>query len=70
MTPTTLDDRTHIVRDRRFSIDDGDNSILAALSHLSREHVTGQLIIDISCGGLCSLRFREERKINFSSEST
>ena len=66
MTPTITDDSTRIVRDRRFSLDFGDESILAALAHLRREHVTGQLIIDIACGGANGLRFREEKKIDFS----
>lgn len=70
MTPTITDDSTRIVRDRRFSLDSGDESILAALAHLRREAVTGQLILDLSQGGLCSLRFREEKKINFSEENT
>jgi hypothetical protein len=65
MTPTITADSSRIIRDRQFSLSDGDSSILAALSHLRREHVTGTLMLDISCGGICSLRFREEQRIEF-----
>lgn len=68
MTPTITDDSTRIVRDRSFSLDSGDESILAALSHLRRERVTGTLMVDISCGGVCTLRFREEKKIAFDEK--
>jgi hypothetical protein len=66
MTPATITaESTHVVRDRHFSPDAGDESILAALAHLRREHVTGQLIVDISCGGVATLRFREQQQVNF-----
>jgi hypothetical protein len=68
MTPNVTADQTRIVRDRQFSLDDGDNSILSALAHLRREHVTGTLMLDISCGGLATLRFREEQKVTFNSK--
>ena len=67
-SPTITDDSTRVIRDRRFSLDDGDSSILAALAHLRREHVTGQLIIDLACGGANGLRFREEKKIDFDGK--
>lgn len=67
MTPTLASDQTSVIRERRFVIDDGDNSILAALAHLRREHITGTLLIDIACGGVATLRFREERQVDFSS---
>jgi len=65
MTPTLTREETRVVRDRHFSLDDGDDSILAALAHLRREHTTGTLMIDISCGGAATLRFREEQKVTF-----
>lgn len=58
-------DATSIVRERYFSLDSGDDSILAALAHLRREHVTGTLFVDIACGGAATLRFREEHSIEF-----
>lgn len=67
--PTVAADTTHIVRERRFAVDsaDCDNSILAALAHLRREHITGTLLIDIACGGVATLRFREEQRVEFPS---
>ena len=65
MTPTLTAESTRVVRERHFSLDSGDESILAALAHLRREHVTGTLFIDIACGGAATLRFREEQKVNF-----
>jgi hypothetical protein len=67
--PTITRDATRIIRDRHFSLTDNDDSILAALAHLRREHVTGTLMLDISCGGICSLRFREEQRVNFDTKS-
>jgi len=58
-------DTTKVVRERHFSLDNGDDSILLALAHLRREHVTGTLMIDIACGGPATLRFREERRVEF-----
>lgn len=68
MTPpaTITAESTHIVRDRQFSLDAGDDSILSALAHLRREHVTGTLMIDIACGGTCSVRFRESQRVEFN----
>jgi hypothetical protein len=69
MTPTITADRTTVVRDRQFSPDGGDEAILRALSHLRAEHVTGTFMVDLACGGTCSLRFREERKVDFPPDS-
>lgn len=62
---TLTSERTTVLRERYFSLDAGDDSILAALAHLRREHVTGTLSIDISCGGAATLRFREEQRVQF-----
>ena len=59
-------EKTHLIRERHFSLDAGDESVLAALAQIRREHVTGTLFIDIACGGAATLRFREEQKVNFS----
>lgn len=73
MTATTalavVADSTHVVRERRFIVDNGDDSILAALAHLRREHITGTLLIDIACGGVATLRFREERRVDFEGDT-
>ena len=57
-----------MIRERRFVIDssDRDNSILAALAHLRREGVTGTLFVDIANGGAATLRFREQRQVDFT----
>lgn len=65
MTPTLTGESTRVIRERYFSLDSGDDSILAALAHLRREHVTGTLFVDIACGGAATLRFREEHSIEF-----
>ena len=66
MTPTVTVAESHrIVRERQFSLDGGDDAILRALSQLRREHVTGPLTIHIACGGVCSIFFQEEQKVNF-----
>jgi hypothetical protein len=67
MTPTLTAESTRVVRERHFSLDSGDESILAALAHLRREHVTGTLFIDIACGGAATLRFREEQRVEFAN---
>ncbi len=67
MTPTVTADSTRLIRDRHFSLDSGDDSILAALAHLRREHVTGTLFVDIACGGVATLRFREEQRVEFAT---
>lgn len=63
---TIAADHTHVIRERRFVVDNGDESILAALAHLRREHITGTLMIDIACGGIATLRFREEQRVEFT----
>jgi hypothetical protein len=54
--------QTSVVRLRNFMVD-GDNSVLRALSHLAREGATGTLLIDISRGGIGTIRFRDEQKL-------
>jgi hypothetical protein len=68
MTPTVTNEQTRLVRERYFSLDAGDDSILAALAQLRREHVTGTLLIDISCGGAATLHFREEQRVQFDKQ--
>jgi hypothetical protein len=62
---TITAESTHIIRDRQFSLDAGDEAILVAIAHLRREHVTGTLMVDLVCGGIGSLRFREQQKVSF-----
>ena len=66
--PVVSAESHHIVRERRFVVDAGDDSVLAALAHLRREHITGTLLVDIACGGIATLRFREEQKVTFDEK--
>ena len=66
--PLVTTESTRIIRDRHFSLAGGDDAILRALSHLHQEHVTGTLCIDLACGGVCTLRFREEQRIEFPAD--
>jgi len=70
MTSTITAENTRVIRERHFSLDLGDESVLAALAQIRREHVTGTLFIDIACGGPATLRFREEQKVNFNQNKT
>ena len=67
MTPTLTAESTRVVRERHFSLDSGDESILAALAHLRREHVSGTLSLNIHCGGVTALIFREEQRVEFDT---
>jgi hypothetical protein len=56
---------THrIIRERNFPA----TSLDTILSTLRDEHSTGTLLIDISSGGVNSIRFREEQKIKFDAK--
>lgn len=58
-------DATRIARERQFSPEGGDDAVLRALAHLAREHASGTVLIDLSCGGVAMIRFREERRVDF-----
>jgi hypothetical protein len=62
----TSAERTHIVRERQFYLNgDRESSVIKALCQLARESATGQLILDLNCGGIGGIRFREEQKVTF-----
>jgi len=64
VTATPLRDTYHLVRERVYQ---GSLDFVMILAGLQREKVTGTLIADISQGGLCRVRFREEQDIRYSS---
>lgn len=64
-TPAVTAERTHLVRERHFSLDGGDEAVLRALAHLRREHVTGPLTIHLASGGISGISFHEEQKVEF-----
>jgi len=64
MTPReiTLDDEVHeLVRTRKFPRSTDLNFILKLLR---MAHSTGTLMVDLNCGGVGSIRFREEHKLS------
>lgn len=59
-------EETRVVRERSFFVNgDKESAVLKALCQLARESATGQLILDVNCGGIGSIRFQEERKVIF-----
>ena len=61
---TALRDTYHLVRERVYQ---GSLDFVQILISLQREKSTGQLIADLSQGGICRVRFREEQDIRYSS---
>jgi hypothetical protein len=64
LAATPLRDTYHLVRERVYQ---GSLDFVLILAGLQREKVTGTLIADLSQGGLCRVRFREEQDIRYSS---
>lgn len=64
ITATPLRDTYHLVRERVYQ---GSLDFILILAGLQHEKATGQLIADLSQGGLCRVRFREEQDIRYSS---
>lgn len=57
-------DSHRLVRERIFP---SSMSISAILAELRESHSTGTLSLDIASGGVGSIRFREERRIDFDA---
>lgn len=57
--PLHVSESQRIVRTRQFPTD---TDLLLILSDLRRNQSTGTLMIDLSQGGIGSVRFREEQK--------
>lgn len=70
MMPDTINDpesteKVHVVRERSFFVNgDREGAVLKALAQLRREGVTGQLILDMNCGGVASIRFQERHPVS------
>lgn len=57
-------EKVHVVRERSFFINgDREGAVLKAMAQLRREGVTGQLILDVNCGGVATIRFQEKHPV-------
>ena len=63
-TVTPLRDTYHLVRERVYQ---GSLDFIKIITGLQSEKATGTLLVDISQGGICRARFREEQDIRYSS---
>lgn len=63
-TADIVSEKVHVVRERSFYINgDREGAVLKALCQLAREGAVGQLILDINCGGVGSIRFQERQVV-------
>lgn len=65
--PEPAADTHHLTRTRSFL---PSTSIYDIVAHLNDTGATGTLLIDFSQGAMNSIRFREERKVNFSDQKS
>jgi hypothetical protein len=57
-------EKVHVIRERSFFINgDREGAVFKALAQLRREGVTGQLILDMNCGGVATIRFQEKHPV-------
>jgi hypothetical protein len=63
ITPTPMRDTYHLVRERVYQ---GSLDFVLILAGLQSERATGTLYADLSQGGICRVRFREEQDIRYS----
>ena len=61
--PTHISERHHLIRERSFP---ASADIAYVLKLLRSSHSTGMLMIDVNEGGVGSIRFREETKVDFT----
>ena len=62
-TVTPLRDTYHLVRERVYQ---GSLDFVQILIGLRNERATGTLYADLSQGGVCRVRFREEQDIRYA----
>jgi len=62
-TATHVSESHHLVRERAFPSSSDLNYVLRLLRS---SHSTGTLMIDVNQGGVGSIRFREETKVDFT----
>jgi hypothetical protein len=66
---TISSEETRVVRERQFFVNgDKESAVLKALCQLANERATGQLILNLNCGGVGTISFREERKLPVSAK--
>lgn len=58
-------ENNHIIRERIFQ----PHQLEHVMQELHESRATGTLMLDITQGGLCCIRFREEKKIQNSQNS-
>jgi hypothetical protein len=64
MPSDTHTEKVHVVRERSFYINgDKEGAVLKALAQLAREGATGQLTLDMNCGGVATIRFNERHSL-------
>ena len=63
--PLPASESHHLVRERVFRSSRED--VYSALRSLLESRSTGTLMVDIANGGIGSVRFREEKKVDFSA---
>jgi hypothetical protein len=56
---TPEQEHNHVIRERIFQ----PHQLEHVMQELHESRATGTLMLDISQGGLCTIRFREEKKI-------
>lgn len=68
---TSVSESHHLVRERKFPLSQDISSALQSLSRalgLRESSATGTLLVDINQGGIGSIRFREEKKVDLSEK--
>jgi hypothetical protein len=57
-------EKVHVHRERSFFINgDRAGAVLKALAQIEREGSTGQIILDVSQGTVCTIRFQERQPV-------
>jgi hypothetical protein len=64
ISTTSMRDSYHLVRERVYQ---GSLDFVQILISLKAERATGTLEADLSQGGICRVRFREEQDIRYQS---
>jgi hypothetical protein len=59
-----LKDHQRIIRERTFRVQDYERVLMM----IQDERITGTLMLDLSTGGIASIRLREEEKITHSQK--
>ena len=64
MPEVIASEKVHVHRERSFYINgDRTGAVLKALAQIEREGSTGQLILDVSQGTVCTIRFQQQQPV-------